>query len=161
MIQKFIKKNAVDFYSALAFGSLDLFAAGASFTDERKDLDIMNNPPGEEHQHGLYVSSIYGQVKKSLASANNFKMLMSELNYQRENEIPGRITFIPPAFQEKMNKGETRDLCRRWARKGAPPAYLVCASYAALMGNQEIIPEQLCRQLRYLLATPHLWAIKR
>lgn len=37
-----------------------------------------------------------------------------------------------------MNKGEIRDLCRRWAKKGAPPAYLVCASYAALMGNQNL-----------------------
>lgn len=34
--------------------------------------------------------------------------------------------------------------------EGAPPAYLVCASYAALMGKQEIIQEQLCRLLRYM-----------
>lgn len=35
-------------------------------------------------------------------------------------------------------------------KKGEPPAYLVCASYAAFMGNNEIIQEQLRRQLRFM-----------
>ena len=47
-----------------------------------------------------------------------------------------------------MTRGETRDLRRRWVQKGAPPAHLACASYAALMGKRAIVQEQLCRQLK-------------
>lgn len=104
-----------------------------------------------EHQHGLFVSSAYGQAKKTLPSANRFKLLLSELNQLKENEIPGRASFTSLLFQENMDKGEARELYQRWTQKKAPPAYLVCASYAALMGNQEIIQEQVCRPLRYLL----------
>ena len=117
-IQKFIEKNGSDFYSALAIGPLNSFAVGASFTDKGEEPDIMNEQPDEDPQRGIYVSSAYGQVRKSLASANHFKSLMSELNLQRENEVPGSIMFIPPAFEENMSKGDAREFCRRWTLKG-------------------------------------------
>lgn len=82
-MQKFIKKNAIDFCSAQANGPLGPLAARVNFNDNREDLDIMNNQTDD----GLFVSSAYDQMKKILASADSFKLLMSELDQSRENEI--------------------------------------------------------------------------
>ena len=58
--------------------------------------------------------------------------------------------FIPRAFEGNMDKRDAPGLCQKWKKKGIPPPYLACASYAAHTGNREIIQEQLCRQLQYV-----------
>lgn len=135
--QASVSNSAGSFFSAQAFRPLGTFATRTSFIDKRKDLGIMNEQSGDESQRGLYVSSAYGQVKKSRASANHFKPLMSQLNLQGENEVPGSVMFAPNTFEENMDKRDARELCRRWRAKGAPPAYLAS------------------------LAMQHLWATRR
>ena len=109
VVQKFIGKNAIGFYSASALGPRDTFAVRLSFADKRYDLNIMNEQADEgQQEYGLYISSVYRRVKKSRNSVNNFKALMSQLYIQRENEVPGDIMFIRNGFEVKLDKGDTQ-----------------------------------------------------
>ena len=84
---------------------------------------------------GLCLSPAYGVVKKNLVYAQKLKELIAELDRMQQKEQPAYNTFIPPPFRAPMSPDEAEDLCHRWVNKGAPPVYLICASYVALVGN--------------------------
>ena len=142
VVQKLIGKNVTDFYSVLAFGPRDAIAVRSSFADERNGLIIMSGRTGEEQrERGLYISSVYGQVRKSRASATNFKALMLQLFIQRDqkpletscsSQDLSKRTWTKWISQSCVGNGKEREF-------HLPTAYLACASYASQVGSQEII----------------------
>ena len=151
VVQPLIEKNVFDFYSVLSIGPRDSFAVKVSFADKTVKLSNMSGQaPDGQNGYGLYISSVYAQVKKSIAAVTNFKTLMSQLLLQRGKGPPTDKSFIPKCFVENMNPAGLPDVCLEWEEKGIPPAYLACVSYASQMGSQEIIQERLVRQLKYV-----------